>query len=273
MQANKTSLSDTNPDRARILSRVSRRHHMLYSLSAEVKERHRHAVSCAVKFCFLPVSNKTELLAIPIVVVREEGEGTRLIPLREDGSRHTSCPRKCKPLPEERPQLAHEWSSDRNLTYDCFAAPKGLLTWVAESLGHTVEFPKKTPWHSLLVEMVIPHNYYQFDTLQSFSWLLDSRGRESLVLQVDFRDFKSVKEWRSPAILSDKTTKPKPKLFIDHEWEHTVSKAHDALRTWGENYVVPVDPVETLAADSPPPPQNSPVSLFHFAYCLSVLDC
>ena len=108
MQANKTSLSNTNPERARILSRVSRCHHVLSYLSAEAKERHGHVVPCAVKFCFLPVSNKTELLAIPIVVVREDGEGTRLIPLREDGSRHTSCPRKCKPLSQERTQLAHD---------------------------------------------------------------------------------------------------------------------------------------------------------------------
>ncbi len=133
---------------------------------------------------------------------------------------------------------------------------------MAESLGHIVEFPKKTPWHSLLVEMVILCISFQ----SVLSWIQDSRERESLVLQVDFRDFKSVKEWRSPAILSDKSTKPKP--FIDHEWENTVSEAHNALRTWGENYVVPVDPVEvaeTIAADSPPPPPNSPVSPFHFA--------
>ena len=52
-----------------------------------------------MKYCFLPVSNGIgDILAIPIVVVRDEGEGTRLIQVDEDGSRHKACPMKCEPF-------------------------------------------------------------------------------------------------------------------------------------------------------------------------------
>ncbi len=67
----------------------------------------------AVNYCFLPVEKHDNILAIPIVVVRKDGESTRLIPLKKDGSRHLSCPRKCASL--QNSTSGPEWPSVQTL--------------------------------------------------------------------------------------------------------------------------------------------------------------
>ena len=109
-----------------------------------------------MKFCFLPVSNGIgDILAIPIVVVRDEGEGTRLIQVDEDGSRHKACPMKCEPF---CPMIIFRMSFVlvflRPKEASFFAAPKRVLSWAAESFGFNVLFPKRLPWQNALVEMV-----------------------------------------------------------------------------------------------------------------------
>ena len=112
-----------------------------------------------------------------------------------------------------------------------------MLSWAAHSLGFNIEFAKKIPWHNSLVEMV--SLYKPSDLSMSIRGSHSRFERESFrsLLQVDFRDFGSVNEWRSPAIIP-KCTVPQP--FIDDKWKETVTLAHRALKIWGENSIVPV---------------------------------
>ena len=87
-------------------------------------------------------------------------------------------------------------------------------------------------------------------------------ARKCFLLQVDFQDFRSVKEWRSPAVNSKSTVLH---TLIDDKWKDTVTLAHRALKLWGETSVVPVSTTGLLEEDEilsgddvPPPPPNSP---------------
>ena len=66
------------------------------------------------------------------------------------------------------------------------------------------------------------------------------------LLQVDFQDFRSVKEWRSPAVNSKSTVLH---TLIDDKWKETITLAHRALKLWGETSVVPVSTTGLLEED------------------------